>query len=567
MREIGLVAVGDVCLQAPGDRYPFTNVENVLGSGDVLFGNLRDGVVESGGVPAKGLPDPHGVGPREAPRAGPLLRGQRREQPRTRPGSGGLPRDLGHAEEERHRRCGSAGSRQRHRPRGPWTGADCRLGFLAFTERGLAWCWRSSGPSDVVDRRILDDVRAAGTQCDLLVVSLHWGVEGASYPSPRQIRLGRQLVDAGASVVLGHHPHVVQGIERYRGGLIAYSLGNFQFPPDDAPTDETFVLSVRLGRDGVLGYELTPVRIGNDGIPVPAADGEREVLLERVARLSGHIQRDRMSEDEWFSRIARIHLLGNLEAWGIRVRRYGAFEVPRFLLWCLHPFSLRCVFSLPRRVAPPRRPGGSLPSALAGGARAAVARGRSSPRDVGLTVVEEAQPSAIEAWHGYEGASPFVTSAWLEALRGPGRSPIYLRFVERGETVGAMGGLRVGPRFAPLRGLRAAHGLFFFSGPVVPGLDGAVVGRCVDGIFRFADARNIPSVVLGSWDYPVSYLPNDERFERTTRQEYFVDLRGGRRASLGAWGESAGRGSDAPLPWVSSVGPAGSRSCSRCSWR
>ncbi len=64
---------------------------------------------------------------------------------------------------------------------------------------------------------------------DLVVVSLHWGEEYTDPPSPRQRKAARALIDAGADVVFGHHPHVLQGVEHYKGGIIAYSMGNFLF--------------------------------------------------------------------------------------------------------------------------------------------------------------------------------------------------------------------------------------------------------------------------------------------------------------------------------------------------
>jgi poly-gamma-glutamate synthesis protein (capsule biosynthesis protein) len=76
-----------------------------------------------------------------------------------------------------------------------------------------------------------DAVRAARAElgADFVVVSVHWGTEFEAHPAPGQIEAAHLLVDAGADLVLGHHPHVLQDIERYHGGVIAYSLGNFVF--------------------------------------------------------------------------------------------------------------------------------------------------------------------------------------------------------------------------------------------------------------------------------------------------------------------------------------------------
>ena len=77
--------------------------------------------------------------------------------------------------------------------------------------------------------RICSDIEANKGQCDFLLLSLHWGEEFVDRPSPEQVQLGRKLIDCGAHVILGHHPHILQGVERYRGRDIASSLGDFVF--------------------------------------------------------------------------------------------------------------------------------------------------------------------------------------------------------------------------------------------------------------------------------------------------------------------------------------------------
>ena len=72
-------------------------------------------------------------------------------------------------------------------------------------------------------------IKSCRSEADLVIHLIHWGVEEYSYPSPTQRQLARQLVDAGVDVILGHHPHVLQGFEYCGQTLIAYSLGNFVF--------------------------------------------------------------------------------------------------------------------------------------------------------------------------------------------------------------------------------------------------------------------------------------------------------------------------------------------------
>ena len=98
----------------------------------------------------------------------------------------------------------------------------------------LAYCWRPRqyGPEEPPFAEgnlteAVSDIKRLSQQCDMIVVSLHWGDEFFDQPSEEQIAAARQLVDAGARIVVGHHPHVLRPIERYGDGVIAYSLGNF----------------------------------------------------------------------------------------------------------------------------------------------------------------------------------------------------------------------------------------------------------------------------------------------------------------------------------------------------
>lgn len=109
--------------------------------------------------------------------------------------------------------------------------------------------------------RIEQDVRSAARQADIVVVSLHWGIEYARQPQESQRRIARGLVDAGADLVIGHHTHTPQPIERYRNGLIAYSLGNFVFDSHAEGGRRGLLLQCRVRADGVEDHEAIPIRI------------------------------------------------------------------------------------------------------------------------------------------------------------------------------------------------------------------------------------------------------------------------------------------------------------------
>lgn len=90
----------------------------------------------------------------------------------------------------------------------------------------------SGGAAGMDEAGVLEAVKAARAQCDLLVVSIHWGVEYAAAPRSDDVEMAHKMLDAGASVIVGHHPHVLQAVETYktpdgRNTVIFYSLGNF----------------------------------------------------------------------------------------------------------------------------------------------------------------------------------------------------------------------------------------------------------------------------------------------------------------------------------------------------
>ena len=99
--------------------------------------------------------------------------------------------------------------------------------------------------------RVLRQIKAYKKPGTLVIVVMHWGSELDTVPKPWQQALGRQFVDAGADAVVGHHPHVVQGIEKYKGRYIAYSLGNFAFGGNSrAARPDTFLWRLRFHTTG-----------------------------------------------------------------------------------------------------------------------------------------------------------------------------------------------------------------------------------------------------------------------------------------------------------------------------
>jgi poly-gamma-glutamate synthesis protein (capsule biosynthesis protein) len=131
----------------------------------------------------------------------------------------------------------------------------------------------------------------AKKRCDVLVVAVHWGTERKTLPNPYQVNLGRALVDAGADVVWGHHPHVLQGAELYRGKPILYSMGNLI----SALPAETGLLQM-TGRGKHTTFAFFPARIRAGRVSllkpgeIPAARRRFAGLCQQVVRKYPHRQ-------------------------------------------------------------------------------------------------------------------------------------------------------------------------------------------------------------------------------------------------------------------------------------
>ena len=99
----------------------------------------------------------------------------------------------------------------------------------------------SSWTAEIKDD-LKNDIEEVRKNADIVIVSFHWGIERDYYPNAVQLELGRLSIDLGADVVIGHHPHVIQGIDKYKGKYIVYSLGNFCFGGNRNPADkDTFI--------------------------------------------------------------------------------------------------------------------------------------------------------------------------------------------------------------------------------------------------------------------------------------------------------------------------------------
>jgi poly-gamma-glutamate synthesis protein (capsule biosynthesis protein) len=145
----------------------------------------------------------------------------------------------------------------------------------------------SAGTADAVDpRRLLRAVARADRYADVVVVYVHWGVQGDACPTARQRALARALVARGADIVVGSHAHVLQGDGHLGGGYVAYGMGNYAWY---TPTDRTGVLTLTVEPGGehatVTAADWAPARIGADGLPRPVTGAAAEAFEAELGDL------------------------------------------------------------------------------------------------------------------------------------------------------------------------------------------------------------------------------------------------------------------------------------------
>lgn len=211
-----------------------------------------------------------------------------------------------------------------------------RIGLLGYSYEWEQY-FDGNPPYAVGDRdHILADLALLKPDVDFTVISLHWGLEYLTYPKRDMVDLAHDLVDAGCDAILGHHPHVLQGTERYGSGVIAYSLGNFIFDKMWwGPCLNTVIAQLRFtaGPERRVDLTLTPLRINKQFQPVPLKGREAESAKRMLASLDRNVHRDDPGARISYSlrqkfilqqlNVAKMgHIMTNLSRYRSHIRRH-----------------------------------------------------------------------------------------------------------------------------------------------------------------------------------------------------------------------------------------------------
>uniref|UniRef100_UPI00403F4200 CapA family protein n=1 Tax=unclassified Paenibacillus TaxID=185978 RepID=UPI00403F4200 len=172
-----------------------------------------------------------------------------------------------------------------------------KIALLGFSRVVPETSWKAegnrAGVAEAYDSTgAVKAIQEARKKADLVIVVAHWGEERVSTPNSDQTRLAHEFVDAGADLVIGGHPHVLQGLEYYKGKWIAYSTGNFIF--SRSTTEETWktaVFQARCTPDAACSMKVIPYEAAL-GQAIPMIDEANKLLLQQMAKLSPGIRYD-----------------------------------------------------------------------------------------------------------------------------------------------------------------------------------------------------------------------------------------------------------------------------------
>jgi poly-gamma-glutamate capsule biosynthesis protein CapA/YwtB (metallophosphatase superfamily) len=162
-----------------------------------------------------------------------------------------------------------------------------KIGFLGYT----GWSYDAASL-----KKIKEDIQTLKEQCSLVIVNFHWGIELQYYPNDVQKHLAHYAIDSGADFIIGHHPHVIEGIEKYKNKIICYSLGNFCFGGNTSVGDnQTFIFQTKIHflDNKISSYDInfipcsiSSVDYKNDYRPTPLKGELKQAVFNKLNKIS-----------------------------------------------------------------------------------------------------------------------------------------------------------------------------------------------------------------------------------------------------------------------------------------
>lgn len=303
-QEINIIAVGDIIMsrtvgikitESGDNALPFRKVADILSAGDITFGNVEAPFLDQGELIREGLTFKAEPGFIE----GLTLSGfdivSLANNHSKNFGSNGLIYTFNHLASNKIKYCGAGNNYQEAHQPAILELKGIKFAFLAHTySDGLDFeTHLNKDEPDVAFwdlPQAIEDIKAAKKQADVVISYMHAGQEYVAKPIPDQVEFAHAVIDAGADLVLGSHPHWVQTTEKYKDKYIIYSMGNFVFDQEwSQETKEGVIVKLKFDNQKFSLAEFIPVIIENFNQPRLANEKEKEKILKQMELKSNTI--------------------------------------------------------------------------------------------------------------------------------------------------------------------------------------------------------------------------------------------------------------------------------------
>jgi len=295
--EVSLVAVGDISYSRGVERivrkqnninYPFLKIRDYLKNADLTFGNLETPITQGPEIPDFEMIFRSNPGTEQAlKQAGfSILSLANNHTPNF--GEKGLKDTFNFLKNVGVKHVGAGQNELEAYQPAYIEKKGIKFAFLAYNDTDVVSAYyeasvNRAGTAFMRVDKMTEAVKGAKQKADFVIVSMHAGIEYVGKPNNSQINFAHAVIDAGADLVIGHHPHVVQTMEKYKGKYIFYSLGNFVFDqPQLRETKEGLAIKVYFAKKEINKISLLPVVMENLAQPRMANKNEADKILQRL---------------------------------------------------------------------------------------------------------------------------------------------------------------------------------------------------------------------------------------------------------------------------------------------
>lgn len=295
--EVSLVAVGDISYSRGVERivkkendinYPFLKIQDYLKNADLVFGNLETPITQGLEIPDFEMIFRSNPGTEQALKQAGFSILSLANNHTLNFGEKGLKDTFNYLENVGIKYVGAGQNGQEAYQPVYIEKKGIKFAFFAYNDTDVVPNFyeassNNAGTAFMRMEKMDEAVKEAKQKADFVIISMHAGIEYTNEPNESQVNFAHAAIDAGADLVIGHHPHVVQVLEKYKGKYIFYSLGNFVFDqPQMRETEEGLAVKIYFDKNGINKISFLPVVMENLAQPRMANKNEADKILKRL---------------------------------------------------------------------------------------------------------------------------------------------------------------------------------------------------------------------------------------------------------------------------------------------